>query len=170
MKAVLLCWLILLAITSFAQPGIYYADGSTYKGNHHTLEGITHDLDSHGRVYHFSPFVANGDDVTTVGFLLFTDSALWVFTDNPEVIDSAINRFDLQKFYNSVEFRIELEAFIAEGHLTEQFILSTLGEPEKKRKFVSKEGVFYRWYYPTTGYDLIFQEGRVSHYLKSGEF
>jgi len=160
----LLFFIILLPSIALSQKAhLYYPDGEQYKGSHHSLEQISHDLEEKARVYHYSPFVASGDDITTVGFLLFTDSAMWVLTQNPTVIDSAINHFDLEKFFNSTEFQIELDAFIANESLTDSFILKTLGEPDSKRNFISKDGKFNRWEYKRLGLYLIFEDGIVTH-------
>ena len=144
---------------------VYYPDGKLYTGKTHILEEINKEFDAQERVYHFSPFAGKGDDITTVGFLLFTDSALWVQTNNKSVIDSAIASFDLEKFFNSNEFKIELDAFIAKQALEESFIQEALGQPEKKRAVKTKDGYFQRWYYPTYGIDLIIENNIVTHYL-----
>lgn len=162
----------LLSISAFTpgiaqQARVYYPDGNPYKGSSHTLEEINHDFDMQNRVYHFTPFAGKGDDITTVGFLLFTDSALWVQTHKKAMIDSAIAAFEINKFYSSHEFRIELDAFIAKGALDETFILNTLGEPDKKRTIRTKEGFFDRWFYSQLGVDLILEEQIVTHYIPS---
>lgn len=149
------------------QAHVYYPGGKQYQGSSHILEGINKEFDEKERVYHFTPFAGLGDEITTVGFLLFTDSALWIQTSRKFIIDSAIAAFDLHKFYKSAEFRIELDAFIAKGALDESFILNTLGEPVKKRTIRTKEGFFDRWFYPQLGVDLILEEKIVTHYIPS---
>jgi len=154
----------LIPFTGYAQQAhLYYPNGERYKGDHHSIEQISHDFEDKARVYHYSPFVAGGDEVTTVGFLLFTDSAMWVLTRNPAHIDSAINHFDLDKFYDSREFQIELDAFIANESLNEEFIIKTLGEPASKREFVGREGKFDRWEYKKLSLYLILEDGVVTH-------
>ncbi|MEP2771940.1 MAG: hypothetical protein ABJH05_07310 [Fulvivirga sp.] len=160
--SVLLCF----TLSSMAQKAhVYYPSGDLYQGNSHILEQINKEFDTHERVYHFTPFAGRGDDLTTVGFLLFTDSALWIQTSRKAVIDSAVAAFDLDKFYQSNEFRIELDAFIAKGVLDRRFVESTLGSPVKQRVIKTKDDEFDRWFYPHLGIDLILEKDVVTHYI-----
>ena len=170
MKAIvtIVCLCTFTTVWGQNDPHVYFPDGTKYSGSHHALEQINEDLEEKGRVYHYTPFVNQGDEITTVGFVLFTDSALWVLTHNPALIDSAINHFDVEEFYNSPEFKIELDAFIGNGTLPDDFIMKTWGEPLKKRTFITKEGELHRWYYNNHGVDLIFKDGVVVHHLPHG--
>ncbi len=168
MRLLVILTLLGAPMTSFAQQAhVYYPNGELYESSHHLLEQINKEFDIHQRVYHFTPFAGQGDDLTTVGFLLFTDSALWVQTSRKTIIDSAVAAFDLGRFYQSNEFRIELDAFIAKGVLNDVFIMNTIGAPEKKRTIKTKEGEFERWYFPRLGVDLILEESIVTHHIPS---
>lgn len=168
MRLLFILSLIGCTLTSLAQQAhVYYPNGELYESSHHLLEQINKEFDVHNRVYHFTPFAGRGDDLTTVGFLLFTDSALWVQTSRKAMIDSAVAAFDLNRFYQSNEFRIELDAFIAKGVLDDVFITNTIGAPEKKRTIKTKDGEFERWYFPRLGVDLILEENIVTHRIPS---
>jgi len=167
MKRIVFCLLFFITLSSFGQKQfVYFPDGTAYKGSDNTLEAISNELESQNRVYHYKPFVAYGDEFTTVGFVLFTDSALWVMTKSPSQIDSAIRSFNKKKFFASQEFIIELEAFIAKGALDKSFVLATLGEPTRKRTFQSKQGMFDRWEYHPHAIDLILEGDLVTHYIR----
>jgi len=159
------CFVFLAHLGVAQNSNIYTPDGQQYDGDKHTLEHISIEMEPEGRVYHYSPFIAAGDDITTIGFMLFTDSALWVMTHKPHLIDSAISLFDKRQFFESPEFSIALNAFINKGVLTKEFIRQTLGEPTHKRNFITKTGNFDRWAYPQYNLDLILEQGVVTHYI-----
>jgi len=106
-----------------------------YQGNARSIGEIDKEVESNGRVYTFTPFMKEGDNLTTIGYKLFTDKPLWILTRRPERIDEALTKFSLSEFLTSYQFEITLGRHIKSKNLDDAFILETLGQPTKRTKY-----------------------------------
>lgn len=168
MKTTITIFFLLTVACVYGQKtNIYLPNGEKYATDHRTLEQINKSFESRGRVHQFSPFAEQGDFKTTVGYHLFTDSALYVITENPSKIDEALKLFDLNAYTNTHNFKIELESFIEQKVLDRDYIQLTLGTPDHKSFYTTKLGQLERWRYSHLGIDLIVENDVVTHFMDS---
>jgi len=144
----------------------YYPDGTKYKGTARNIGQINKELEKLGRVYIVTPYTDNGDYLTSVGYILFTDKPLWVLTDSPDKIKDAITRFDLPEFLASWKFEFELENHVKKGVLTDLFILETLGAPTNRTKYFDHNLSVEVWSYESLSLVLTLKRGIVTGYTK----
>ncbi|MEJ6748665.1 MAG: hypothetical protein QNK60_01900 [Flavobacteriales bacterium] len=96
---------------------------------------------------------------------MFTKHPIYVATTDVTKIQLAIASFNLEKFFDSYDFEMELETNITEGTLTDLFIIETLGHPDNKSKYYDKEVEFKNWTYSDLGVTLQFINGIVTSYI-----
>ena len=163
MKKLLLI-LLCLPMIGFGQDKqiIYYPDGKAYKGTGKTFNQLNSEFAESGPIYNYTP---NIEGFYTVGFKLFTKQPIYVATTDVTKIQSAIAGFNLERFFNSYDFEMELETHIDEGALTDLFIIETLGQPDNKSKYYDKEIEFKDWTYSDLGVTLQFINGIVTSYI-----
>lgn len=169
MKTVVLLGLVLLRpVTLLAQLNdmlFYYPDGKPYKRVCTSIADINADFDKEGRIKTFSPMCwdsAKYDCFTIIGYKLFTDQPLWVFTNSDEDITKLVRSFDYQKYLVSSNFYSDLNDHVKKRTLTEGFILETLGSPDKIDGGRDVDRVVTSWIYVKLGVLLIFEDGLVT--------
>lgn len=169
MKTVVLLGLVLLRpVTLLAQSNdmlFYYPDGKPYKRVCTSIVDINADFDKEGRIKTFSPMCwasAKYDCFTVIGYKLFTDQPLWVFTNSNENITKLVKSFDYQKYLVSSHFSSDLNDHVKKRTLTEGFILETLGSPDKIDSGRDVDRVGTSWTYVKLGVLLIFEDGLVT--------
>lgn len=169
MKTVVLLGLVLLShVTLLAQSNdmlFYYPDGKPYKRLCTGIADISADFDKEGRIKTFSPMCwdsARYDCFTVIGYKLFTDQALWVFTNSDEDITKLARSFDYQKYLGSSSFYLDLNDHIKKRTLTEGFILETLGSPDRIDGDGNDDRGTKSWTYAKLGVVLIFEDGLVA--------
>lgn len=144
---------------------MYYPDGKKYKGVAKTIGELNKQLEKHSRVYVYSPIA--DDNLTLVGYKLFTSEPLWILTDDTTKIKNALRSFELNEFLHSWKFEFELKSYIKKAVLNDLFILETLGQPDGKTKYYDKDVQFESWNYASLGLSLNFKKGIVSSYTKT---
>ena len=171
MKPVVLLGLVLLSsIKLLAQPNdmlFYYPDGKPYKRLCTSIVDINADFDKEGRIRTFSPMCwdsAKYDCFTVIGYKLFTDQPLWVFTNSDEDITKLVKSFDYQKYLGSPHFYYDLNEHVKKRTLTEGFILETLGSPNNIDIDGNDDRETKNWTYAKLGVVLIFKDGLVTGY------
>lgn len=147
---------------------MYYANGKKYTGAAKNIGELNKEFDKYDRIYVYNPegkeFI---DNLTRVGFKLFTDNPFWVITKDSTNIQKAINSFDLKEYFNSSwRFQFDLENHIKEGTLTDLFILETLGAPNDKSKYFDGIITIENWQYSRFGVTLTLKNGIVVSYIK----
>jgi hypothetical protein len=143
----------------------YYPDGTKYKGTAKNIAQINKELEEQGRVY-VDIQSSSTDNFTTVGYKLFTNKPLWILTDNPDKVNDAITRFDLNDLMTSWKFESELEKYIKKGVLTDIFILETLGPPTNQAKYFDSNIAVENWTYDNLSLTLTLKKGIVTSYVK----
>ena len=157
--------LITLSIEIYSQElQFYYPDGKKYTGKAKSIGELNNELEERGRIY-YHLFESNGD-FTSVGFKLFTNKPIWVQTKDSTKIDSAILSFDLNKFF-TYDFERELESNVKEKTLTKDFILETLGQPDRKIKIGENISNIENWTYTALGVRLKFDSESLVSYRKN---
>lgn len=170
----LTCLRVILLLTTIAplasaQLPFYYPDGKPYKRKAVNINDINSDFGPCGLVKLHTPFCSDqpsADCLTTVGYKLFSNTPLWVLTEEPDRIPDAIRAFDVRKYLLSWEFEFDLKAFIEKKCLTDAFILETLGPPDDRSKYYSQSLEFENWDYKALRLTLTLQKGIVTAYIK----
>lgn len=121
------------------------------------IDSIIENSDLKGRVHEFKAMEHGYADNTWVSYKLFTDSILWVFTRYPDSIETALGKFDLDEFMNSIYFNARMDIAIEEGNIDMLYISKTLGKPTS---IGSKDidGKYHQvWTYYDLGMSIIFK-------------
>src|ERR1700756_1845653 len=151
-RLIIILLLIVTCVESYAQKlQKYYPDGKKYMGKANTIGELNKELEEKGRVYYH----------------LFTNKPLWVETADSTKIDSAINSFNLKVFFESSEFERLLEQNVEKKTLTKNFIIETLGQPDKKTQFIENSINMENWTYTTLGVTLKLKAENIISYRKN---
>ena len=141
--------LIIFNNTAFCQIDFYYPDGTKYIGKAFNIGGMQLEVEEKGRVINFCP----GDKIergyyTNIGFKFLTNIPLFIIPDNPDSIEYYISLFDLEEYLNSISFEFDIEKFIEEKVLDENYLINTLGEPDcQLHKFCKNNNLIYKSFY-----------------------
>src|SRR5687768_3383691 len=164
---------LLITIRSHAQFNdmvFYYQDGKPYVRACTSIVDINNDFDKAGRIKTISPICWDSvryDCFIVIGFKLFTDQPLWVFTNSSEDIKQLTRTFDYDAYLKSYEFEHDLKQHISKKTLTGVFILETLGPPNKQVKSEGRPDSLERWYYDDLRVILTLKNGFVLSYDKT---
>lgn len=171
-KLLLVTILLLKTWPSFAQPDdmlFYYPDGKPYKRPCKTIADINADFDSEGRIRTFSPMCwdsARYDCFVVIGYKLFTDQPLWVFTNSYENITEFVKTFNYQQYLGGPHFDHDLKDHITRRTLTDNFILEAFGVPNETDRIDDVNGEKEYWTYVERGLILTFEDGLVTAYQR----
>jgi hypothetical protein len=105
------------------------------------------------------PSIYRDDFYGRVFFRLFTDTPLYVFTNHPERIKKYISMHSLEKYYHSLGFLWDLNKRIEKKDLTINYVLKTIGQPNKREQKIITEKVTEILYYNRYNIRLIFIDG-----------
>jgi hypothetical protein len=172
MKKIILLGVVLLnPITLLSQSNdmlFYYPDGRLYKRACNSIIDINGDFDKDGRIKIFSPMCWDStryDCFTVIGYRLFTDEPLWVFTNSSEEIPHLVKAFNFQEYLRSSQLDHDLKDHITKETLTDDFILETLGVPDKS-DIVDEGRKNETWTYSKLGLVLGFEDGLLTAYQR----
>ena len=174
MKTIILTLSILLSATiCFGQEEssltFYYPNGEKYVGKANTMKKICNETEKYGRIYNYMvPDKFAG--VSDIGFLLFTNEVKWVLaydTTNYDNIKKAARSFNLNEYFNSFKFEMDLEKYIERKNLSDIFILQTLGKPNDAVKRHNTNYSIELWTYNRLGLTLKFRDGIVIEYTRA---
>lgn len=139
---------MLVSLVAFSQNDsagslqFYYPDGKTYNGNARTIGQLDTELTKNGLVHmHLCEYK---DEYTMVGFKMFTAEPLWVETNYPESIDSAIRSFDIEH-YNKYELETDLYGKVEEPVISSDYFLETLGKPDTMNSLPEKNEEIWKY-------------------------
>lgn len=157
-----------LTLVSLAQDGrtFYHPNGEVYQTSAKTIGELNQEIEEYGRVHVHIP-AALETDISIVSFKLFTSTPLWVLTDNPKNIDTAIASFNLNEYFSSYLFENDLQSFIEKGSLTDLYILNSLGAPNIRTAYFDKDVSLEDWNYSALGLTLTFSSGVLVSYVKT---
>ena len=171
MKKYLLVTLLLLkAWVALAQSDdmlFYYPDGKPYKRECKNIADINADFDREGRIKVFSPMCWDStryDCFVVIGYKLFTNQPLWVFTNTSEKIPEFVNSFNYHEYLESPHFDHDIKQQIAKRTLTDEFIMEAFGIPNQTNRVGEGEGTKEYWTYLARGLVLTFEDGLVTAY------
>lgn len=161
----LLVLLSLISACAFGQGSYYYPDGKpipkTIKFKN--INELNKHFDPHGRVY---VDVMPSEKITSIGYKLFTNNALWVLCEDTTGIRDAIANFDLEKFLSGYQAEMAIEKHIKTKTLTDIFILETLGPPSWRDKVADANLSKEAWGYDKLKLNLHFSGGIVTSYRR----
>ncbi len=158
---------ILLMITTstlFAQSQIYFSNGKKYRGKAQTINQLNAEIAKGIPVY--THIAKVGDDLSTVGFKMFTDEPLWVITEHPQNIKQQIASFSLQEFFDSWKFESAIESCIKNRNLTDLYLLQTLGKPASRTRTSDGNNSIEQWTYANLGISFFLINGVTARYVK----
>lgn len=147
----------------------YYPDGKPYKKACRTISDINADFDNDGRIGTFSPMCwdsARYDCFVVIGYKLFTDRPLWVFTNNRRKIPEFLSAFDYTKYLESTHLDSDFKDHIIKKTLTDEFIMETFGLPNRIDRNPDIHVEREHWVYLKPAIMLTFEDGLVIAYQR----
>ena len=142
---------------------MYFPDGAKYKGKSKNINQLNAELFKNIPIYDY--FTQDGTDYPVVGFKLFTNEPLWIMTKHPDKIKKYIAEFNLSDFLTGWEFESELKKGIEKKYLTDLYILTTLGKPDKRISMGDTKKSYEQWTYANYGTSLYFENSVLVRYI-----